>query len=65
MSKKLYYVYDHHQQDWRNKWIYESFDDFMNFMENSYDKERHSVHDTLKGHLECCRENDCPIERGC
>ena len=58
MSKRKYYVYDHSTQDWCNRWSYNNFNEFIAFMDNGYDPERHSVHDTLEGHKECCKNND-------
>ena len=58
MSKRKYYVYDHSQQDWCNRWSYDNFYEFIDFMNNGYDLAKHSVHDTLEGHKECCKNND-------
>ena len=64
MARK-YYVYDHWEHDWCNTWCYDNFGDFMDFIENGYDPERHSVQDSLRSHNECCKNNDNEIEKGC
>ena len=62
MSNRKYYIYDHSQQDWCNRFILNDFGKFMDFIENEYDSERHSVQDSLRSHKECCKDNDIVIE---
>ena len=58
MTKK-YYAYDHSNED---RLTFTDFGVFMYWIDNIYDKEKHSVHDT-RGSLDmCCKENDNPID---
>lgn len=54
-----YYYYDH---CYGEGYKIGDFGDLMNFIDNSYDKDRHSIQDCLDSHKECCKENDNIIE---
>ncbi len=57
---KQYYYYDH---TYGEGGVIGDFSKLMDFMNNSYDKDRHTVQDCLKSHKQCCKENDNPIEK--
>ena len=63
MSKgiKKYYYYDH---TYGEGFVLGDFGKLMNFIEESYDLDRHSIQDSLQAYKECCKENDNPIEKG-
>ena len=54
-----YYYYDH---CYGEGYEIGDFGDLMNFIDKSYDKDRHSIQDCLDSHEECCKENDNIIE---
>jgi len=56
---KNYYYYDH---VYGEGYVIGDFGKLMDFIDKEYDKEKHSVHDTLGSHEICCKENDNPIE---
>tara|TARA_R100001377_G_scaffold19056_1_gene9946 strand:- start:437 stop:628 length:192 start_codon:yes stop_codon:yes gene_type:complete len=56
-----YYYYDH---AYGQGHVIGDFGKLMNFIDDSYDDERHSIQDSLGGHKLCCQENDNPIEDG-
>jgi len=58
MTKK-YYAYDHSNED---RLVFNHFGIFMYWIDNMYDKEKHSVHDTRDSLDMCCKENDNPID---
>ena len=58
MTKK-YYAYDHSNED---RLTFNDFGVFMYWIDNEYDKERFSVHDTRDSLDMCCKENDNPID---
>lgn len=58
---KTYYYYDH---TYGEGFVLGDFGKLMNFIDDSYDDERHSIQDSLGGHKLCCQENDNPIEKG-
>ena len=57
---KQYYYYDH---TYGEGGVIGDFSKLMDFMNNSYDKDRHTVQDCLKSHKQCCKENDNPVEQ--
>jgi hypothetical protein len=55
----LYYYYDH---SYGEGGVIGNFGELMNFIDNSYDKDRHTIQDCWDSHKQCCADNDNPIE---
>ena len=53
--KTLYFYYDHINGEGG---VIGDFGELMNFIDNSYHKDRHSIHDCWESHKQCCEEND-------
>ena len=53
--KTLYFYYDHTNGEGG---VIGHFGELMNFIDNSYDKDRHSIHDCWERHKQCCEDND-------
>ena len=58
MMEKIYYYYDHTYGEGA---VIGDFGELMNFIDNSYDKNRHTIQDSWSGHKETCKENDNAI----
>ena len=56
---KHYYYYDHVNGEGHKLG---HFGHFMEFIDETYDFDIHSVQDCLASHKMCCEENDNPIE---
>jgi|TARA_R110002111_G_scaffold217067_1_gene279559 hypothetical protein len=50
-----YYYYDHYYGKGETLG---DFGKFMDFIDESYDKDRHTVQDSLNSHKQCCKDND-------
>tara|TARA_B110000503_G_C6836488_1_gene285018 strand:- start:327 stop:521 length:195 start_codon:yes stop_codon:yes gene_type:complete len=63
MSKNVttYYYYDH---TYGQGYELGDLGALMDFIDESYDLDRHSIQDSLEGHELCCQENDNQIEEG-
>ncbi len=53
--KTLYFYYDH---TYGEGGVLGDFGELMDFIKNSYDKDRHSIHDCWESHKQCCEDND-------
>ena len=53
--KTLYFYYDHTNGEGG---VIGDFGELMNFIDNSYDKDRHSIQDCWESHKQCCEDND-------
>ena len=53
--EKLYFYYDH---TYGEGGVIGHFGELMDFIKNSYDKDRHSIHDCWESHKQCCEDND-------
>ena len=60
--EKIYYYYDH---TYGEGFVIGDFGELMNFIDDSYDKDRHTIQDTWRGHKETFKENDNIIEERC
>ena len=54
-----YYFYDHYYGEGHKLG---GFGDLMDFIDESYDKDRHTIQDSFHSHKKCCDENDNPNE---
>ena len=59
MEKIYYYYYDH---TYGEGGVIGQFGDLMDFIDNSYDKDSHTIQDCWESHKQCCEDNDNPIE---
>ena len=57
--EKLYFYYEH---TYGEGGVIGHFGELMDFIDNSYDKDRHTIQDSWEGHKETCDENDNIIE---
>ena len=57
--EKLYFYYDH---TYGEGGTIGDFGDLMNFIDNTYDKNRFTIQDCWDSHKQCCADNDNPIE---
>ena len=55
-----YYYYDHYYGEGGKLG---GFGDLMDFIDESYDKDRHTIQDSLDSHKQCCKENDTCAEK--
>jgi len=53
--EKLYFYYDH---TYGEGGVIGHFGELMDFIANSYDKDRHTIQDCWEGHKQCCKDND-------
>ena len=53
--KTLYFYYDH---TYGEGGVIGDFGELMDFIDNSYDKDRHTIQDCWEGHKQCCKDND-------
>jgi len=51
----LYFYYDHTNGEGG---VIGHFGELMDFIDNSYDKDRFSIQDCWEGHKQCCENND-------
>ena len=58
--KTLYFYYDH---TYGEGGVLGDFGELMDFIKNSYDKDRHSIHDCWGSHKQCCEDNDNQEDR--
>tara|TARA_R100001369_G_scaffold21471_3_gene39000 strand:- start:73 stop:561 length:489 start_codon:yes stop_codon:yes gene_type:complete len=56
-NKNIYYYYDHTYGTGEE---IGNFGEFLDFMEDSYDKKRHSVQSSLEEFEACCQQNNDP-----
>ena len=54
-----YYYYDH---TYGEGGAIGNFGLLMDFIDNSYDKDRHTIQDCWDSHKQCCKDNDNTIE---
>ena len=59
MKEIDYYYYDH---VYREGGRLGNFGKLMDFIDNAYDKDRHTIQDSWESHIQVCEENDNPIE---
>mgnify|MGYP003117334342 CR=1 FL=1 len=59
MREKSYYYYDH---VYGEGGYFKNFGELMDFIDNAYDKDRHTIQDSWESHVQVCKENDNPIE---
>ena len=55
LNRTVYFYYDH---TYGEGGVLGDFGELMDFIKNSYDKDRHSIHDCWESHKQCCEDND-------
>ena len=56
--KTMFYYYDH---AYGEGGTIGHFGELMDFIDNTYDKDRFTIQDCWDSHKQCCKDNDNPI----